>query len=272
MKASHRGWYMGHIRLGALPQTRKWREVIALLENDDASTSEIASASFDASQAGLKKAAADAGLIHSFWLLTQVITAAQGKNFIPALRAAGIEVSQSPSLLEITAAFTKAFDAYQQKNRTRSDIGEMAQMAATETIAAFVGRETQSLFGTTPDDIKAAFKQLSSNKQFGMLSREFFSRFTQRYLAYFLSRELSNHVGSGKRFSSINEHTEFKLALEGHCQQAAEIVEKFSGGWFSKTNYFEGEITQEKTAGYIYVALKKLRSELTKRGEAGHEE
>lgn len=262
---------MGHIRLGALPQTRKWREVVALLEKENTSTAEIAAASFDASQKGLQKAAADVGLIHSFWLLTQVITASQGKNFVSDLRAAGIDVSHSPSLLEITTAFTKAFDSHLRQVKNRSDIGEMAQMAATETITAFVGRETQSLFGTTTEDIRSAFRQLATNKQFGLLSREFFSRFTQRYLSYFLSRELSNHVGSGKRFSSISDHTEFKRALEGHCHQAAEIVEKFSGGWFSKTNYFEGQISQEKTAGYVYVALKKLRAELTKRGETDNE-
>jgi hypothetical protein len=34
-----------------------------------------------------------------------------------------------------------------------------------------------------------------------VLTREFFGRLTQRSLDYYLSRELSNHIGPGQRFA-----------------------------------------------------------------------
>jgi hypothetical protein len=36
---------------------------------------------------------------------------------------------------------------------------------------------------------------LATVKQFGVLARDFFARLTRRHLEYYLSRELSKHVG-----------------------------------------------------------------------------
>jgi len=257
---------VGHIRLGVLPHSRSWREVVSLLEND-ADTPQVAAASLAASQRGLIEAARDKGLINSFWLLAQIASASQSTNFLGKLHDLGLDVTHNSSFLDITTAFTKYLDS-SKPGEQRTDVGEMGQMAATETITALVGHEAESLFGSTSADVQRAFKSYSTTKQFGALMREFTSRFTQRYLAYFLSRELSNHVGSNSRFANIKEHTEFAKALNLHCYEASAIIETFSGGWFSKTKFVEKDISHDKAAEYVYVALKKLRSELKKRGEA----
>lgn len=144
----------------------------------------------------------------------------------------------------------------------------MAQMAAAETLTALGTPRTTSLFGTTSADVQQAFKSFSTTAQFSTLAREFFTRLSTRYLTYFLSRTLSNYVSGDGRFKSINEHAEFNDALELHCRQATRIIEEFSGGWFSKTKFFEGDITPDKAAGFVHVALKKLRAELAKGGHA----
>lgn len=99
---------------------------------------------------------------------------------------------------------------------------------------------------------------LATTKQFGTLARDFFARLTRRYLTFFLSHELSNHVGGKRRFASIADHAEFNAALDLHCRQASRIVEEFAGSWFSKTNWEQG-ITPENVRGFAWVALKKLR-------------
>lgn len=260
---------MGHIRLGALPASRKWTKVVGLI-GGGAGTSQVAAAALDASQAGLTRAAKDEGLIHAVWLLGQISEAAKGDNFPAGLKKAGLTVSDQPTLLEITGAFTDAVDTHLRQKRARTDVGEMAQMAAVETITALIGHESQSLFGTTSADVQAAFRKFSTRKEFGSLGREFFAKLTKRYLGYFLSRELSKHVG-GKdgRFANIEAHTEFNKALDAHCHEAARIVEEFTGGYFSKTKHEEGDISPERARDYVWVALKKLGKEFAKRGEAG---
>jgi len=67
---------MGHIRLGELPRTRKWEQVVELIKHDgDAPT--IAAAALDAAESGFKDAAEDQGLGRATWLLTQLPLAVQ---------------------------------------------------------------------------------------------------------------------------------------------------------------------------------------------------
>jgi len=253
---------MDHIRLGRLPRTVKWNQVVSLIDSG-ASISDVALAALDASRKGLQTASKDPTLVYSIWLLTQIPLAAKGQNFSEELRQRGLEVSPQPTLMEMVGAFSDAVDAYTRRQGIRSDLGEMAQLAAVESLTKLAGEKTRSLFGATPEDVQRAVRSFSTTKEFGTLGRHFFSRFLGRYLTYFLSRELSNHVGRGQRFANIQEHSAFNQAIDLYCRQAARIVQEFAGGWFSKTNY-EGGIDLKKASDFAFVALKKIRDELAK--------
>jgi hypothetical protein len=254
---------MGHIRLGTLPHTRQWRQVLDLL-GGGAGTPEVAAATMAAAQGGLAAGAKDPALLHTVWLLAQVPLAARGPDFVDKLRSLGLRVSDAPSLLEVVGAFTGAVDEHIRRNGGRTDLGEMAQMAAAETLTALGAARTTSLFETTSADVEGAFRSLSTPAQFSTLAQEYFTRLSTRYLSYFLSRTLSNYVGGESRFKNIEDHSRFNEALRLHCRQATRIIEEFSGSWFSKTKFLEGDITRQKAAGFVHVAMKKLRSQLAK--------
>lgn len=256
---------MGHSRLGTLPDTSRWRKLVALLAGG-ANVGAVADATMHAAETGLKLADGDEGMKHTFYLLSQVALASREENFSAALKDAGINVGAEPSVLSLVGSFTSAIDDHLRQTRGRTDVGEMAQMAAAETLTALLRDRSKTLFGTTEADIKDAVRAHSSKTGFATLAHDFFSRFTQRYLAYHLSRELPNHVGEGKRFKSPAEHGQFIDRLKAHSRQAAVIVHEFAGGWYSKTN-FEGGITPRKAQGFVHVALKKLQRELKLRGE-----
>ena len=168
---------MGHTRLGDLPRTRKWRDVVGLIQGG-AGTAQIANATISAAEKGLNLATEDTGLVETIWLLTQLPLAARSEDFLASLRKAGLNVSDSPSLMEVVGAFTDTIDARlaQTQNGDRADLGEMAQMSGAETISKVIGSRTQSLFGTTSEDVKNAFSDLATNKQFSVFAREFFAR------------------------------------------------------------------------------------------------
>ncbi|OGQ96504.1 MAG: hypothetical protein A2521_09475 [Deltaproteobacteria bacterium RIFOXYD12_FULL_57_12] len=252
---------MGHIRLGNLPRTRKWQQVVALIEGG-AGTAQIATATTTAAEQGFKLAAEDKGLVETVWLLTQLPLAARNDNFGQALRNAGLDVSDTPGLMEVVGAFSDAIDRKLANNGGRTDLGEMAQMAASETMSKIIGSRIQNLFGTTSDDIKNAFSKLATNKQFSMFAREFFARLTNKCLDYFVSKAVSQHVGEGKRFRTLAQQSEFTRALGIHSREASKIVEEFSGGWFSKTNWENEGISRKDAAGFTHVAMKKIVSEL----------
>jgi hypothetical protein len=69
------------------------------------------------------------------------------------------------------------------------------------------------LFGATPEEVQRAIGRLSGGDRFSALAREFFARLTQRSLDYYLSRELSNHIGASGRFRNDVARAQFDDAL-----------------------------------------------------------
>lgn len=256
---------MGHSRLGTLPDTRRWRRVVGLVA-ENAGVNIIADATMHATQRGLKLADSDEGLRQTFFLLSQLANAARQQNFRSALGHIGIDVLGEPGVLSIVAGFTEAVDRHLRTSRSRTDIGEMAQMAAAECLTSVLTQRSRTLFGTTAGEVQDAARSFSTKTGFADLAHDFFSRFTQRYLTYHLSRELPNHVGEGQRFAVPAEHAEFVRQLKVHCREAAVIVKDFAGGWYSKAN-FEGGISRAKAKAFIHVALIKIRRELEVRGQ-----
>lgn len=251
---------MGHTRIGHLPNTHKWNHVVALIAGE-ASAAAVADATMDAANRGLEIAATDEGLRHTVWLLTRITLAAREPDFAGELQKLGISVPSAPSVFDIVSGFTEAVDERLSTPGSRTDIGEMAQMAAAETVTSICTEKARSLFETTPEDVRIAVASFATRAGFADLAHDFFSRLTNRFLSYHLSRELSRHVGAGGRFAVISEHQEFSKQLDTTCRQAATIIRDFAGGWHSKANY-EGGITPQKARNFAWVALKKLRAEL----------
>ena len=253
---------MGHTRLGDLPRTRKWAQVVALI-GGGAGVVQLANATITAAERGMKFVANDKGLVETIWLLTQLPLAAQTKDFPGALRKAGLNVSDSPGLMEIVGAVSDVIDSRLRHNRGRTDLGEIAQMAATETISKYVGsRVPGGLFGPSPGDVQKAFASLATVKRFSSFAKHFFARMTNRCLNYYLSRAMAYHVGGGRRFATLAQQASFNSALELHCHQASVVLERFSGEWFSKTNWENRGISRDDAAGFSHVAMDKLVAEL----------
>ena len=257
---------MGHTRLGALPKTRNWIEVVSYLSSSKVEgeefrfqVDEIAERTLRAAEGGLARAEYDLGLRFTFFLLAQIALASRDRQWIPILHRMGIELPPEGSLLELTVAIHKAIDEYVSRHSRPTDISEIAQQAAGEAIAELAGPNVQALFGTGSEELRLAVRGMSTKKGFGELGQRFFGRFLFRYLNFYLSRATPTHVGS--TFRDIHDVTTFNNLLSLHCEQSARIVKDYCGEWYSKTEYKRG-ITIDRASEFIPRAIRKLRSEL----------
>lgn len=258
---------MGHIRLGPLPATKRWRDVIGALESGG-NVAEVAASAALAAEGGLKLLAAEPLVLFSLKLLIEIPLAARGPQFIEDLRALGLDVPDAPSLIDTTSALSRAIDAKAHAMGQRSDLGEIGQMAAIESLNRLVGAALPSLFEPNPEDVRHAVAGLGSGHGFALLSRYFFTQLTERTLNFYLSRALPDHIGPSARFEDSANQRQFSHDLARHCWEAAEIVETYSGGWFGKTVYQEGGLTSEKIRRFAAYGLQKIRSELRARRDA----
>jgi len=259
------GEVMGHQHLQAIPKTKDWRQVVALI-GGGASLEDVAAASAKAVERGMIDASEDPCVRQAFYLLIQIPVAARKGDFALSLQKIGLEVGAEPTLTDVCSAMMDSIDGFASRLGHRTDFGEMAQLAAVEALHSIVTRELADL-EPGHDRLPATVAGLATSKQFAILSREFFSRLTRRHLNFYLQRELSNHVGAGRRFTTIGDHLAFDLALDLHCREASRIIKEFSGEWFSK-HLFEGGIDREKAGRFVHVASKKIRDELSRRGLA----
>lgn len=254
---------MGHIRLGTQPNTVPWRRVVGLIAGD-ADVAAIAAATAEAATAGLDRARNDHGVDAPFFLLTRIAWAARQPDFAEALRDAGIRVSDNPDAFDLAGGLTEAIDR-RLARAGRTDLGEMSQLAAVESLTALLAQEASNLFGTTPAEVRRAARGMSSEKGFATLAHEFYTRFARRFLTYHLGRELGLHVGGNGVFDSPADHNAFIDRLTVHCAEATVVARKYAGDWYSKHN-FEGGITPEKTRRFVSHCLKKINNQLLIKG------
>lgn len=286
---------MGHHQVESLAATRPWKRVVGTLGVgagmaglpgvEQGSLEAVADATLEASLDGLERAKSDPGLRHVFYLLTQITQAARQEDFATALERLGVRQpamalalpgiesaagGTADTIYDLVAHFTNAVDRHIREGRVRSDIGELAQKAAAQSLTNLCEHRSETLFGSTEDSVQDALRRLSTKAGFARLTRDFFARLSGEYLVYHLSRELSNHVGPGRRFESVHEHNEFLGALDSHCRTASSALTDFAGTWYSKHN-FEGGITERKAGGFTAHALDKMRDALRHVG-GGHAE
>jgi len=255
---------MGHIRLGTLPQSKKWRDVVGLLDSD-VPVDAIAEAAAKASEYDLKGAPDDPGFQFVTNLLVRLPFLARAPGFEDVLTDLGIEKESLSSLPAFLAGLNNAIERNSFEVGYSSDITELAKAALTETITEKLGERLPTLFEPTPQEIRKALAEYSSGQEFARLSRTFFANLTYRSLDYFLSRELANHTGNGRRFESDVDRIAFERALKQHTIEASRIVEEYSGGWYGKTIWKTNRLDQKEIDRFTRYSFKKMRDELGRR-------
>src|SRR4051812_19798503 len=123
---------MGHVGMGRLPPTRKWKQLVAYI-GGGAGAAQVAAVTLDAAEKALAGADLDIGVVETIWMLMQLPHAARADDFAVGLRDCGLDVPDDPGLLDVTAA---AVEAKTPNCRGRTDLGELARMALGESLSA----------------------------------------------------------------------------------------------------------------------------------------
>ena len=254
---------MGHIRVGRLPKTRRWQEVVELLEDAPQLTGALAATLTDAADARLRSLASDESLNYAFWLLTRIASAAQQGNFVGQLSQIGIQLSEGTSTLSLISDVTDRVRQRTAANVESGDFGELASLALRRALMDTVAEQGRSLFGSTVEDVHAALRSHSTPVRFALVSQRFFADFFARTLRSPLDRDLPNRIGNNRAIRDLAEGQEFSEALDLYTRQAARITQQFAEGWYSKHNWqSQREISPEQSRGFVAYAVQKLRMEL----------
>ncbi len=258
---------MGHVRLGILPRTRAWKEVVGLIA-DGCDVEEVAGAVLTASDRAFQAVQKDAGFSDALTLLTQLAIAAKKSDPAAHLTSAGLNLSPQSSVAEVAAAIHKALDAKSAQRREHSDFAELAQNALVGGVVKHLDEGLGRLVTPSAAEVHKALAKLGRPAEFGRLARTFFDRLSRDCIGYFLSKTLGSHVGEGHRFATASQVAEFERAMAQHTHEASEIVERYSSEWFSKHRHEGGGDISAETSGHFgWYAMEKMRKELKARSQ-----
>src|SRR6202171_6460349 len=129
---------MGHQRLGTLPRSKLWRDVVELIEHR-ADVEEVAAATSLAAEQSMIDASQDAAVQHAFYLLAKIPLAAREQDFEAALKGLGIQVESALLHADFACVVMDAIDARRRQDGHRSDYGEIAERSAAEALYAVIG-------------------------------------------------------------------------------------------------------------------------------------
>ena len=240
----------------------------------------MAGATLDAALLNMRLARADHGLAYCLYLLARTARAARKPNLLVALHAAGIPTPAAISGLpdvpvvtdpveltsfDLTSGYAAAVDRELRRAGGRTDVSELAHLGAAESLSALAAGPawSQGLFRGTaaaPEPrLWDALRGASTDAGFAGLACDFFARFLRGFLEYHLSRELSNHVGAGRRFAHVDAHNEFLRELGEHCRLCASVVRPFARQWYAKRDRLD-DLTVGRAAGLAGRGLSLVRA------------
>lgn len=258
---------MGHVRLGKLPATKKWREVVELLGARQLVVADIAAAVERSADRSLSTAIQDPGFVESFWLLLMLPQAVAADDPQTALRPLGIEVPTDAGIADLTAGFEAAFERFRQRSVVGfTDFAFIARDAAIAVLAGLTHDGGPSLWPSRPADDRATIAAFASTTRFGELAQAFFTNVLRGHIRYFLDREVPRQIGVGHALASVAHAEYFDEAVRRHCRETTIIMRAFARDWLGKNRFYLGkELTREDAAALASYALTKIRAELNRR-------
>ena len=255
---------MGHSLLGTLPRTKEWKDVVRLVA-DGADVAQVAGKTLVAAQKALGTTKADAGFGEAIYLLSQIALAGKTKDAAAHLESLGVEIHKDYSTADLTTALSVAVNRRMEARGLRTDWGEMARGALVSAITSKLAENGERLFTGSRQLFNAELGGLHREKEFGALGRTFFGKMTKRFLNYFLTKTLGTQIGEERGFPTRREYREFRKSMRTHCEEAAKIVEKFSGQWLNKQLREHGGVTREAAERFGAHAIRKMQLELAAR-------
>ena len=254
---------MGHERVGFLPRSRRWRDIVEAIgqsipSGEPDNLPPLAAETLECVRARYLRIHNDRGVGAAFGFLV-VLTGSEKDADRGKLTGVSIDLEGNPLPVRLAASLNE----WVRLNRDSAEYAEIARRAGADTITSWTYKQRRqpSLFGAA-DNALEIWKNGRSAEGFCEISRIFFASFTERYLRYFLEREASS------RFDNIDAREQFSELLRKHLDkvsqhafETAKITQSFAAGWYN--NHVRGRCPSDsEIRDFLRLCFQKIREEL----------
>lgn len=254
---------MGHERVGTLPKSERWRSIVTSIgsyADVDKSIVDIAAQTTKNVRHRFQNIETDSGVFAAFKYILSLTYAANKQNAIEKLADDGISLPKDFNLYELAYSLQD----YVTKNADSKEYSAFATQSMIDTISDWARQheKTQMTLFDSGDKGLELWNNTANGAAFCEISRLFFSKFTERYLKYFLEREAAasiKNIYDRRKFNdNLKEHVD---RISKHAFETSKITQSFAAGWYNKElkTRFPSD---KKIKGFLSFAFKKINSEL----------
>lgn len=259
---------MGHIRIGLLPKSKKWIEIsemIVGMYKSEIEIEDIAQKTIENVRSHFRHIEQDSGVLRAFQFLVCLAFASREEK--PKEWLSQYDIDLSDDLTPFS--FAKSVKDYVAADKDSCEYGEIAQQAAGDAISIWYNENqipTLNLF-TSMEDPFQVWRKAGNGAGFCELSRHFFSKFTQRYLNYYLGRVVSSTLSSAEQSNDFEQQLEKHVdTISSHAFETAKITQSLAAGWFN--NRIKNDVpSEQEIKRFLSRAFGKLRDELQREGK-----
>lgn len=254
---------MGHERVGSLPKTERWRGIVHSISSyTEAGETivDIASQTTKNVRHRFQNIENDSGIFAAFKYILALSYSANSNDSFDKLAQQGIDLPKDFNLYDLAYSIQD----YVNNHSDSKEYSAFATQAMIETVSDWARQQesNQTVLFDSGDKGMELWRGAANGAVFCEISRLFFSKFTERYLKYFLEREAAASI------SNIYDRKQFNQNLEDHVDriskhafETSKITQSFAAGWYNK----EVKTTlpsDKKIKGFLSFAFKKINSEL----------
>jgi hypothetical protein len=261
---------MGHERVQSFPNSKRWQEIVELLNGypqrsqKAQSVEDIAASVIENVEDRFREAHQDRGVASTFQFLLLLCASGKYQNPHSAFRERGLDLPENPSRIELLSAANQWIEESVSGNESR-EYKELAVKALADTLGHWHDARKlasqHSIFEESTSSLDF-WESASDGAGFTEVAQTFFARFTERYLKYFLDREASNTI------LQIDRRERFQAEVSQHANETARITREFSAGWYNK-NVGREPPGIDEVKSFLWKAFGKIRDELSR--EASNE-
>ena len=253
---------MGHERVGALPHSKRWRDIVAQMESYSGSAEEaaaLAEATLKSVRTRYQKLYVDDGVISAFQFLIALAKSTSTGEGPSDPQLPTIDLTQNPSPLTLVVELRSWVDAHQ----ISLEYADIAKKASADAIMLWSDRQKQqpTLFSEEHDS-RYIWQKADNGSGFCEVARLFFSKFTERYLNYFLEREASAVIEGSRERDSLSVHMrEHNARVSHYAFETSRIAQSFAAGWFNR-HARDGIPPRKEIESFLSRAFAKMEEDL----------
>lgn len=257
---------MGHVRIGFLPHTKQWQNIVQQLSRfggDESVAIKIANDTLEAIRNTYETLPYDESVIKAILYLANLAFSAKMMDQIEYLNQNGYGVDNNLSLHSLVSSAQE----YITTDEGSREINKLAKDAAMQAVIRYYEKHSSGQLTLFGEGEQNPFTKAGTGAAFCELARSFFSAFIDRQIKYYVEREAASTINDYRQLDNFTKSlTKQTNAIADHAFEISKLMQSFAAGWFNKYAISSAP-TDDDVISFLKLSFSKMREELRREAE-----